>query len=135
MGTRQAMASRLKEKARTRTRRRPRSPSISPRAQARLLLIQPSSQVRLLVYTGTKKFAYFKMLVPARNEPNSPKTTLCMNYLLQGCTCKYSDECDYKHVNKYTELPEPVQAKFLEYVKDTEDLDFAKDKGPPPGTS
>ena len=94
-----------------------------------------AKQKGLLVYSGgKKKLDYPKILVPVDDTPNAAKTSFCMNYILQGRACRFGKACTMLHVNTYADIPAAVQSEFVQYVKDTDSLDFAKGKGPPPGT-
>ena len=61
------------------------------------------------------------------------KTTerVCVQFLVQGHSCKRGKECKFLHVTRLDQLSQPEQEKFMERVRTIDGLEWAPGKAPP----
>ena len=61
------------------------------------------------------------------------KTTerVCVQFLVQGHSCKRGKKCKFLHVTRLDQLSQPEQDKFAERVRTIDGLEWAPGKAPP----
>ena len=94
----------LKESDPNKTKRPPASPnkSATPKVDG------------LLVFTNPEKptCKYPSLLATKPSDTSGKKTSLCMNFLLQGRSCRFGPNCNFIHATKLNEIPSTIRNEF-----------------------